>query len=103
MPTEQQLRTVQPENPDLTINRERLRTLHLVAGREARRSAGGLDIVAPAAAGYGSRLGGKVRELWAAGLVVLGTDSLYQLTDAGARRRAQAKDEYDAQRITSSR
>jgi len=98
-PTEQQLRTEQPEDTHLVINRERLRALNSVAQRRVRRTEGGKDAVFPAndVAGFGSRI--RVCDLWQAGLVVLGGDRHYQLTAAGARRAAEMNDQYDSQRI----
>ncbi len=48
-------------------------------------------------------LGGKVRELWAAGLVVLGPDYRYQLTAVGARRRQEAQNAYAAMNVAAGK
>jgi hypothetical protein len=93
--TVEELRTVQPET-ELTINRERLRILTYAIGRRARRNTSGRDVLNSGGnnAGYGSMLGGKMRELWRAGLVVLDEDDFYRLTPAGVSRRDEAVTHY---------
>jgi hypothetical protein len=97
-PTDEQLRTPQPEDPTFTVNRDRLRVLNCVVQGRVRRTRGGKDTVAPPndSAGFGSRI--RVCDMWAAGLLVLAAGDYYDLTAAGARRRQQAITEYDAQR-----
>lgn len=103
-PTQEELSTVQAET-GLNVNRDRLRVMDYVDTHRARRNHAGRDVLTPAngSAGYGSMLGGKVRELWAAGLAVLAGDGYYVLTDAGQRRRDEAKAGYAATSITAGK
>lgn len=103
-PTQQDLSTEQPETA-LNVNRDRLRIFNYIDTHRARRNESGRDVLTPAngSEGYGSMLGGKVRELWKAGMAVLGSDGYYVLTEAGRRRRDQAKDEYAAASITAGK
>ena len=96
-PTDEQLRTPQPDNPTFPINRERLRTLNLVDRRRVRRTDGGHD--ATTGAGHGSRI--RVWDLWQAGLIVLAGDNYYRLTEFGRRHRQEAITQYDTQRAGS--
>jgi hypothetical protein len=103
-PTQADLSTMMPEQA-LPINRDRLRIMGYLVERRARRNVAGRDVLAPAngSAGYGSNLGGKVRELWAAGLAVLGSDGFYTLTPAGERRRAEARASYAEVSVTAGK
>lgn len=103
-PTQDELATQQPE-AELTINKDRLRVMGYIETRRARRNDAGRDVLAPAngSAGYGSMLGGKVRELWRHGLAVLGSDGYYVLTDTGVRRREQAEASYAAASVTAGK
>jgi hypothetical protein len=101
-----QLVQPQPGNDDLSVNRERLRLLDEVAFGLCRRNVTGLDVRVPGGqrTGYPSRLGGKIRELWQAGLVVLAADGhSYRLTPYGERRREQARQHYSDLRVDSGR
>lgn len=102
-PTLADLRTPQDESTHFPINLDKLRTLEAVAAGRARRTPDGMDLLAPAnrsssSGGYGSRLGGKVRLLWAAGLAVLDDGDRWQLTVSGVRRTLHARQAYDNNR-----
>ena len=111
-PTVDQLRTKQPAEP-FTANREWLTALTNAAGGRCRRADSGRDVLSPArfhagehldnAGGFGTMLGNKMVKLWQDGLVVLGPDNLWKITDHGDACKTAAEQRYAAMRVTAIR
>jgi hypothetical protein len=104
--TPDELRTVQQHDDKFPINRDRLSTLEAIGAGRIRRTDSGFDVLSPkyvTGGGFGSRVGAKVRLLWAAGLVVLDTHDTYQLTNPGVRVTAATRAALLANSVTAGK